>query len=57
MIKKHYVIHTRNFKQTLDLGLALRKVHRAIKLNQKAWIKLYIDMNTELRLKIKNDFE
>ena len=57
MIKKHYVIHTRNFKQTLDLGLALRKVHRSIKFNQKAWIKLYIDMNTELRLKIKNDFE
>ena len=57
MIKKHYVIHTRNFKQTLDLGLALRKVHRAIKFNQKSWIKLYIDMNTELRLKIKNDFE
>ena len=51
------MIHTRNFKQTLDLGLALRKVHRAIKFNQKAWIKLYIDMNTELRLKIKNDFE
>ena len=57
MIKKHYVIHTRNFKQTLDLGLTLREVHRAIKFNQKAWIKLYIDMNTELRLKIKNDFE
>ena len=32
-------------------------VHRRIKINQKARLKPYIDMNTELRKKAKNDFE
>ena len=36
-------------KQTLNQGLALKKVHRVIKFNQKAWVKPYIDMNTDLR--------
>ena len=28
-----------------------------MKFNQKAWLKLYIDMHTELRKKAINDFE
>ena len=38
-------------------GLALRKVHRVIKLNQKAWLKSCIDVNTDLRKAAKNDSE
>ena len=46
----------KNLKLALNFGLALKKVHRIIKINQKAWLKPYIDINTDLRKKVKNDF-
>ena len=50
-------MHISILKQTLDHGLKLKKVHRVIEFNQKAWLKKYIDINTELRKKASNDFE
>ena len=35
----------------------MRKVHRVIRFNQKAWLKPYIDINTKLRQKAKNNLE
>ena len=55
--KKKYVVHIRSLKQALNHGLILKKVHRVIQFNQEAWLKPYIDMNTELRIRAKNDFE
>ena len=55
--KKKYVVHIKSLKQALNHGLKLKKVHRIIEFNQKAWLKLYIDMNTELRKVAGNDFE
>ena len=55
--KKNYVVHISVLKQALDHGLKLRKVHRVIEFNQKAWLKEYIDVTTELRKKASNDFE
>ena len=52
-----YVIHIKILKQALNHELVLKKVHRVIKLNQNAWLKLYIDMKTGVRKKAKNDFE
>ena len=49
--KKKYVVHISILKQALDHGLKLKKVHRVIEFNQKAWLKKYIDINTELRKK------
>ena len=40
-----------------DHELVLKKVHRVIKFNENVWLKLYIDMNTDLRKEAKNDFE
>ena len=47
--KKKYVVHIRSLKLALNHGLRLKKVHRIIEVNQEAWLKNYIDMNTELR--------
>ena len=47
----------RSLKQALNHGLILKEVHRMIQFNQKAWLKAYIDMNTELRKQGKNYFE
>ena len=55
--KKKYVVHINALKQALYHGLKLKKIRRAIKFNQEAWLKPYIDMNTELRKAGKNDFE
>ena len=55
--KKNYVAHINMLKQALDHGLKLRKVHRVIEFDQEAWLKKYIDFNTDLRAKATNDFE
>ena len=55
--KKKHVVHIRSLKQALNHRLILKKVHRVIQFNQEAWLKPYIDINTELRTKTKNDFE
>ena len=54
---KKTVVHIKALKQALNYGLILKKVHRVIHFNQKAQLKPYIDMNTELRKEAKNDFE
>ena len=55
--KKKYSIHIVALKQALNHGLEFKKVHIAISFRQKAWLKPYIDLNTELRKNAKNEFE
>ena len=43
------VMNIRNLKQALNDGLILKKFHRVIKFNQKAWLKLHIDLNSNLK--------
>ena len=45
--KEKYVIHIRALKQALNHGLILKEVHRVIRFNQEAWLKPYIDMDTQ----------
>ena len=54
--KKSYIIHIRALAQALRHGLILDRTHRAIEFDQSAWMKPYIDFNTQLRTKAKNDF-
>ena len=55
--KEKYVLHYKNLKQYLDLGLELTRIHRGIKFEESEWLKPYIDMNTKLRTKANNNFE
>ena len=55
--KENYVIHIEALTQALNHGLKLTKVHRIIQFDQEAWLKPYIDLNTDLRKDAKSDFD
>ena len=55
--KENYPTHIVALKQALNHGLVLKNVHSAISFRQEAWLKPYIDLNTELRTNAKNEFE
>ena len=47
----------RNLKQALNHKVVLKKVHRVIKFNQKAWLNDISIWNNDLRKTVKNVFE
>ena len=55
--KKDYVVHYKNLKQYLNMGLELKAVHRAISFKQSPWMEPYIRKNTVLRTATKIAFE
>ena len=55
--KHRYVLHYRNLKLYLQLGLVLKKIHRVIGFYQSAWMRPYIRFNIEQRQKASNQFE
>ena len=54
---KNYVIHYRNLRQCLEMGLVITAVHRGISFDQSPWMEPYIKKNTELRKTAANSFE
>ena len=55
--KKKYVLHYKNLIQCLDMGLKVTHIYRGIKFVESEWMKPYINKNTNLRAKAKNNFE
>ena len=55
--KNKYVVHIKTLQFYLKHGLKLKKIHRAIKFEQKEIFKPYIEFNTEKRNNARNDFE
>ena len=51
------VMNIRNLKQALNDGLILKKFHRVIKFNQKAWLKLYINLKKSKKRKMWENIE
>ena len=55
MSKKNYVVHYRNLKYYISQGLILKKVHKILEFKQSAWMKPYIDFNTQKRKEATNE--
>ena len=55
--RKNYVVHYRNLRQYLEMGMKLTAVHRGISFYQSSWMKPYIKKNTKLRQKAENNFD
>ena len=55
--KTKYVLHYKNLIQCLDMGLKVTRIHRGSRFVESEWMKPYIEKNTNLRAKAKNNFE
>ena len=49
MPKNNYVVHYRNLQDYLSKASILKQVYRLLEFKQSAWMKPYIDVNTQKR--------
>ena len=51
-----YVVHYKNLKYYLSLGMKLAKIHKILNFKQSNWLKSYTDFNTEKRKQNSDKF-
>ena len=54
--KEYYIVHYRNLKFYLRMGMIIKKVHRIVSFDQSPWLAKYIDYNTQKRAEADSDF-
>ena len=51
------VLNYRNLKLYIQLGMEIKQIHTVLEFDQMAWLKSYIDFNTQKRMEAANEFE
>ena len=54
--KEYYIVHFRNLKFYLRMGMINKKVHRIVSFDQSPWLSKYIDYYTHKRAEADSDF-
>ena len=54
--KVKYVVHYKNLKYYLSLGMKLVKIHRILSFKQSNWLKSHVDFNTKKRQESTDEF-
>ena len=54
--KVNYVVHYKNLKYYLSLGMKLIKIHRILSFKQSNWLKSYVEFNTVKRNQSPDEF-
>ena len=57
MDKENYVAHIRTLKFYLNKGMGLKSLNRMVKFKQRAWLRPWVDFNTNKIKEAKSDFE
>lgn len=55
--REWYTIHYRNLEKYNNMGLRLKKIHRALEFTESCWIRDYIDFNIKERAMATTEFE